>query len=1277
MSEERSITTRLRANFGEFNANIDEAARKASKFGDDLEAASKKAEVARLRQRDAAQQVVAAENRLAQLYQSSKATSQQLDAAQRELTRSRNAARGATEAAAAAEKAHQQAAQKSSTVMGRLAQSADRNSHAWNTVSGVLIGAGAAVTALGAAALKTGIDYNGMQQQTRAALTTLLGSAEAANTQMDKLDAFARTSPFSKQVFLKAQQQMLAFGIEAKKAVPYLDAVQDAVAAAGGSGQTLGEIVYVMSQIRAAGKITAVDLLQFGQRGIDAATLIGSAMGMTGAEIRASITAGTLDASKALDALTHGMKDRFGGAAANVKNTWVGATDRIAAAWRDLASELAEPLIGKEGGGALVWLTNYGADLARTFERLPAPIKLGTVAIGGFAGVASLAAGSIMLLAPRLVQTKTAVAEMATAFPKLTAVMKWGKVAASGLGIALGVGVTALMLWQQASAQAEAETKELAETMEVVGGKVIFTANTFDELYKRISEAKVGLFGWGGDLVDQLNQVGLTVSDVRGVVLGDVDAIGKYEKAIESYYKVVSAGAGRGLAVNTKVLTGPAAEIDAFIGEQRLKLTDAQKRVLALSEAQDDGSDSAMEYAWQMKRVAGDAKAAEDRIKALTEAIWGQSDAARRQADADLDWHQTLADANQVLDENARAVERNGKALSLNTQAGRDNQRALNDIRDRGKARIDQLIEEQASTEDITAAMKDVRKEYVAAAEKAGYFGDAAKKAADDAGLIPRDVKIQIAALGAVDAEGALQDLEAQIFGLPNDVQTDIRAIFYSDGIEAAYEALRKVDKEKADAFIDSILDRGGIDEWMAWSPPVKVGVVKTKFAGEYSTSTGRKLKAYGGPIFGAGTETSDSIPAMLSNNEHVWSAAEVRGAGGHSRVERMRAMARAGMLPEFASGGAVDVDGWLHLASGGAARKKAAEQRKAREELLRQLRVDVRRGSIVEDVTGGSGLNVIDDLLTWARDANLSSSRRKELAAVAAKYEGRLTHLYDQLEAATEQLGELQQIYDQVYGSLNGFDVAGSLESTFTEHRDDFGNTWVTESKATASSIAAAAQGRAGQLKTFAGKLSDLQRAGASPAVLAEVAALGSEQGIWVADAFLADAGSLQAMNQAYSDISTFSAAAAQAVTAASYDGGLAAAKGLVDQLNADINGVGATLAEAFAKALGYKIVGDSLQKRALGGPMQAGVPYLVGEQGRPELIVPEVDSWALNQHQILNQLKIQSAAAPGVAQTHIHYHLGDVELRADALTPKQAEALETVAELSGSGRRLARAGV
>ncbi|NUQ31335.1 MAG: phage tail tape measure protein [Dermatophilaceae bacterium] len=80
--------------------------------------------------------------------------------------------------------------------------------------------------------------------------------------------------------------------------------------------------------------------------------------------------------------------------------------------------------------------------------------------------------------------------------------------------------------------------------------------------------------------------------------------------------------------------------------------------------------------------------------------------------------------------------------------------------------------------------------------------------------------------------------------------------------------------------------------------------------------------KATGGPVFGAGTATSDSIPALLSNNEHVLTADDVQDAGGHAAIFRMRKMIQSGQL-RFAAGGPVAFRGLTPgaYAAGGAVR--------------------------------------------------------------------------------------------------------------------------------------------------------------------------------------------------------------------------------------------------------------------------------------------------------------------------------------------------------------------
>lgn len=74
---------------------------------------------------------------------------------------------------------------------------------------------------------------------------------------------------------------------------------------------------------------------------------------------------------------------------------------------------------------------------------------------------------------------------------------------------------------------------------------------------------------------------------------------------------------------------------------------------------------------------------------------------------------------------------------------------------------------------------------------------------------------------------------------------------------------------------------------------------------------------AGGGMVAGPGSGTSDSIPAMLSNGEHVWTAAEVARAGGHHVMYALRKVLGGfggfthpgAAVARFAGGGAVEHD--------------------------------------------------------------------------------------------------------------------------------------------------------------------------------------------------------------------------------------------------------------------------------------------------------------------------------------------------------------------------------
>jgi hypothetical protein len=81
----------------------------------------------------------------------------------------------------------------------------------------------------------------------------------------------------------------------------------------------------------------------------------------------------------------------------------------------------------------------------------------------------------------------------------------------------------------------------------------------------------------------------------------------------------------------------------------------------------------------------------------------------------------------------------------------------------------------------------------------------------------------------------------------------------------------------------------------------VSIDIGATQKTVKLAHRAGVQELARGGPVFGAGTATSDSIPALLSNGEHVLTAREVRAAGGHDAIMEWRKSLRG-----FAAGGPV-----------------------------------------------------------------------------------------------------------------------------------------------------------------------------------------------------------------------------------------------------------------------------------------------------------------------------------------------------------------------------------
>lgn len=109
------------------------------------------------------------------------------------------------------------------------------------------------------------------------------------------------------------------------------------------------------------------------------------------------------------------------------------------------------------------------------------------------------------------------------------------------------------------------------------------------------------------------------------------------------------------------------------------------------------------------------------------------------------------------------------------------------------------------------------------------------------------------------------------------------------DGIRTKWDQLKSALAVPVNFLINTVYNNGIAQ---AWDTIGTFLPLNPKTAKRLSPIGGYRV---GGAVYGPGTATSDDIPALLSNGEHVFTAADVRGLGGQAAVYALRAAIKAG----------------------------------------------------------------------------------------------------------------------------------------------------------------------------------------------------------------------------------------------------------------------------------------------------------------------------------------------------------------------------------------------
>lgn len=396
------------------------------------------------------------------------------------------------------------------------------------TASNIAVAGIAGIAAsLGALGVKA-VQAAGSFQQTQAAMTNMLGSAERAQSLLSDLQNFAAKTPFEFNDVAAATQKFLAFGFTAEQVIPTLTAVGDAAAGVGLGKEGVDRVTLALGQMAAKAKVQSDEMLQLTEAGIPAWQMLADKIGVSVPQAMDMVSKGAVDAQTGLQALVGGMEEKFGGMmeqqSSTITGTWSNMMDGLSqtaiAVGQQISDALNLPDIFASLGdslqqfAALVKEQGIGEALSQMIppEVQAAAAVLGITlltltipALGSYITTAKLAAAPLVgSLIPALNNAKTAFMTMPTGMAGVNAAMGTMKARAIATGTAFtGFG---------------SNLKGLITSLPAVAARVATLAAAFGPIGIVITAVGVAIAAFiasGHSLTDFLNVIPGTMDAVQ------------------------------------------------------------------------------------------------------------------------------------------------------------------------------------------------------------------------------------------------------------------------------------------------------------------------------------------------------------------------------------------------------------------------------------------------------------------------------------------------------------------------------------------------------------------------------------------------------------------------------------------------------------------------------------------------------------------------------------------------------------------------------------------
>lgn len=165
----------------------------------------------------------------------------------------------------------------------------------------VIAGMGAAITGVGVVLVKEAAKF----EQYGVAFETMLGSAEQATKTLAELKDFAKKTPFNLEELVDGSKRLMAYGMEANELIPTLQMLGNITAGVG--REKLPQLILAFGQVKAATRLTGMELRQFSETGVPMLDALAKKFGKTAREIQDMVSSGDIsygDVKQALVEMT-------------------------------------------------------------------------------------------------------------------------------------------------------------------------------------------------------------------------------------------------------------------------------------------------------------------------------------------------------------------------------------------------------------------------------------------------------------------------------------------------------------------------------------------------------------------------------------------------------------------------------------------------------------------------------------------------------------------------------------------------------------------------------------------------------------------------------------------------------------------------------------------------------------------------------------------------------------------------------------------------------------